>query len=402
MLNNQVELTFKYNQKQGRHGWVRLTPAYSVKVVERILDENPTVSHVLDPFSGTGTTGLVCATRGMDCNLYDINPFLVWLASVKTTNYTTHELDQAKRAANSVIAEARNLVDSPSLWVPPISNIQRWWSAPRLSVLAKLFHELNLQRPKRSSTTDLLLVAFCRLIIQWSNAAFNHQSMSFKDEWTLPFKFDEEEEIFQSYSRAVQDVIHSARQPLSGRVEVKLVDARDIQQPMTGVSYDCIITSPPYPNRMSYIRELRPYMYWLGYLNNGREAGELDWQAIGGTWGIATSKLQSWTPQPIELPQLNPILEGISRQSAVLANYVHKYFVDISGHLKNLYQALSPNARLYYIVGNSKFYDTLVPVEKLYAQLMQQHGYTSVTIEPLRKRNSKKELIEFLVSCSRP
>ncbi|WP_322490103.1 hypothetical protein [Chloroflexus sp.] len=37
-----------------------------------------------------------------------------------------------------------------------------------------------------------------------------------------------------------------------------------------------VITSPPYPNRMSYIRELRPYMYWLGYLNNGRDAGELD------------------------------------------------------------------------------------------------------------------------------
>ena len=47
---------------------------------------------------------------------------------------------------------------------------------------------------------------------------------------------------------------------------------------------------------MSYIRELRPYMYWLSYLRDGREAGELDWKAIGGTWGIATSRVGKWSP----------------------------------------------------------------------------------------------------------
>ena len=27
---------------------------------------------------------------------------------------------------------------------------------------------------------------------------------------------------------------------------------------------------------MSYIRELRPYMYWLGYLTDARQAGQMD------------------------------------------------------------------------------------------------------------------------------
>lgn len=42
-------------------------------------------------------------------------------------------------------------------------------------------------------------------------------------------------------------------------------------------------TSPHYPNRISYIRELRPYMYWMKFLGEAREAGEMDWKAIGGT-----------------------------------------------------------------------------------------------------------------------
>ena len=39
-------------------------------------------------------------------------------------------------------------------------------------------------------------------------------------------------------------------------------------------------------------------MYWPGYLDSGNQAGELDWQAIGGIWGCATSKLMSWTRDP--------------------------------------------------------------------------------------------------------
>jgi hypothetical protein len=237
--------------------------------------------------------------------------------------------------------------------------------------------------------------------MQWSNAAYNHQSVSFKVENTLPFQFNEEEEIYQAYMRDVQEVIKTAEQLLQGNVDVKLADSRDIKQGGTK-SYDCVITSPPYPNRMSYIRELRPYMYWLGYLHEASEAGELDWKAIGGTWGSATSKLQLWTPNQQSIPQLEPIVEKIGYRSRILANYVHKYFVDISLHLKNLYQTLYPGARLFYIVGNSKFYDTLVPVEGLYADLMLEHRYTDITIEALRKRNSKKELLEFLVTCRKP
>lgn len=32
-----ADLTFKLNRHYGRHGWLRLTPAYSVKLVSEIL-----------------------------------------------------------------------------------------------------------------------------------------------------------------------------------------------------------------------------------------------------------------------------------------------------------------------------------------------------------------------------
>lgn len=193
-----------------------------------------------------------------------------------------------------------------------------------------------------------------------------------------------------------------ARQPLSGKVQVHIGNSRQINT-LVERSYDCVITSPPYPNRISYIREVRPYMYWLGYLNQPREAGDLDWKAIGGTWGIATSRLSRWEPDGNLIPYsgFDKILKDIAMRSPLLANYVHKYFSDIAIHLSNLRQVLVPGAKIFYIIGNSKFYDSVVPVEDIYISLMRQLEFKNIKLEVLRKRNSKKELYEFIVSAER-
>jgi hypothetical protein len=106
MTKQRGDLTFRYNLKNGRHGWLRLTPAYSIKVVQHILENNPDIQYVLEPFSGTGTTGLVCGERKINCDLFDINPFLVWFASVKTTNYQLAQLGEARAAAQEVVIDA--------------------------------------------------------------------------------------------------------------------------------------------------------------------------------------------------------------------------------------------------------------------------------------------------------
>lgn len=403
MTNAKRDLTFKYNQNLGRHGWLRLTPAYSVKVVQQLLAGLSPASYILDPFSGTGTTGLVAAELGLSCDLADINPFLVWFAEAKTTNYTAHDLQQASLAARQI--EEQSVDGQASFWVPPIYAIDRWWSEGALRGLAAIYQAIQDCFPVATAAKNLLLVAFCRVVIEASNAAFNHQSMSFKPMTRQPglWAADWNHELQRRFVETVSEVVQSAQQPIAGQVRVINADARQLPAPADSL-YDCVITSPPYPNRMSYIRELRPYMYWLGYLKEAREAAELDWQAIGGTWGVATSRLKDWQPNGvcIQSAELDALVARISRSSSLLANYVHKYFVDIFIHLSNLLPILSPGASLFYIVGNSKFYDTVVPVEQLYAQFLANIGFVDIEIKTLRKRNSKKELYEYLVSATRP
>lgn len=146
-------------------------------------------------------------------------------------------------------------------------------------------------------------------------------------------------------------------------------------------------------------------MYWLDYLDNGRDAGELDWQAIGGTWGCATSNLNRWKPDPqIKVPfdHFYGLLADIAAHSLLLARYVHKYFEDMVVHCRELFTVVRPHGTIHYIVGNSKFYDVLLPVETIFASLFQAAGFVDIDIRVIRKRSSKKELFEFVVSASKP
>ncbi|MCL2428127.1 MAG: hypothetical protein FWD12_02710, partial [Alphaproteobacteria bacterium] len=246
----------------------------------------------------------------------------------------------------------------------------------------------------------LLQIAFCRTMIALSNAAFNHQSMSFKDDERTPFARD----MGEMFAEEVGFVLTGAADNPAGSGQVLLGDARNPSAVLDG-EFDLVVTSPPYANRISYIRELRPYMYWLDYLLDGRDAGDRDWSAIGGTWGIATSRLIAWRrgTDRLDNATLERVLEGIShcdnKSGFILANYVAKYFDDMWTHLQKLTAVLASQAEVHYIVGNSTFYGILLSTEQIYAEMFAELGFSRIECRPIRKRNSKKELIEFDVTA---
>ena len=402
-MKRRAELTFQHSRTQGRYGWLRLTPAYSLRMVQRYLPDNEQTCTVLDPFCGSGTTPLYAAYQGLEAQAIDINPFLVWFTRVKTATYAESTIQELRDAAQEITSDDRQ---ARPVNPPPIKNIERWWNDQALTFLCAIKGGIEEYRRNAFSehAIDLLYVCFCRTLIKISNAAFNHQSMSFDDDHGQLSLFDEKEHYKNIFLSDVKFVADSAADNPAITSHVIQGDARKVNSHVQP-GIDITVTSPPYPNRMSYIRELRPYMYWLGYLEKAREAGELDWKAIGGTWGIATSRLSDWTrdetrgyyPDYFERI-LEQIADGKHKNGDTMANYVARYFEDTLEHFQSLVQVLNRRARVHYVVGNSTFYNVLLPVERLYKEIMELAGLSRVNVETVRKRNSKKELYEFTVS----
>jgi hypothetical protein len=345
----------------------------------------------LDPFCGTGTTLVACAQLGIDAVTVDVNPFLRWLAEAKSRSYTSSDCGKAR----ALVAEMAKAAERGrgSAWVPPLHQIEKWWDAPTLAALSRAFEVLS---GKRGKARDLAALSFCRTLVDAGHVSFAHQSMSFRKRAATPA-------VGTLLGQAVEALCTAALQPLSASSrEVLVGDSRRLAGILPEKSVGYVLTSPPYVNRMSYIRELRPYMYWLGFLDDGRQAGELDWKAIGGTWGVATSKLNAWEPESsLDLRRLRPLLLEIATQSPLLARYVERYFCDMDQHIAGLARVMAPRARAHYVIGNSKFFDVVVPAEKLFADLFKRHGFSKPQIRVLRRRTSKKELFEYLVSAER-
>ncbi len=399
-MKQRADYTFRFNSSLGRHGWLRLTPAYSVKLVKETLKGESPESLVFDPFSGTGTTALVAAELGLNAALNDINPFLIWLAETKCRNYNPRALSGAADELEEIVRYAGSRLDSDN-WLPDIYNIERWWDRGTLKTLAALRHSLVQigGSPDSRSPFSMYWVSFCRLVIETSSAAFNHVSMSFKEK---PLRY-EEEFVLGFFAEVASTLFENAKRPINGEVRVFRGDSRRLDH-IDNVAFTHIITSPPYSNRISYIRELRPYMYWLGFLEESKDAGELDWEAIGGTWGTATSKLNTWSPESNGLPPevydvCNKIGRSGNKHSLVLGKYVLKYYYDMHLHLSSLKRLLADNAKLVYIVGNSMFYGVPVPADEFFKYSLTSLGYDDVRADIIRKRNCKKELFEYCVSA---
>jgi 16S rRNA G966 N2-methylase RsmD len=395
ILSRRAEYTFLDNLKRGRHRWLRLTPAYSARLVAERLQHYPSSTRVLDPFGGTGTTALLAAQMGYPATLVEINPFLVWLSRAKTRIYTPDAIQSALEWGQMLVHTRRDYTHG-SCEPPSIRDIQRWWDAESLAWLTTMRHAITTSGAAiPQASLDLVLIAFARCVIEFSNASYHHPSLSFRENRQLALDMQSHDLRFLEY---LHETARDAHANPCLEPSVIEADARTLT-PLNGNTYDLVITSPPYANRISYIRELRPYMYWLGFLTNGAEAGELDWKAIGGTWGVATSRLKLWQPQlpvPVKVADIASRIRVAHPVNGVLmANYVVKYFEDMHLHIRRLTTLLTPGATVHYIVGNSSFYGVLVPVEQILAELLVAHGFSEVRVMPIRKRNCKKELCEF-------
>lgn len=409
-VRQNAHLTHRANAAAGRHGWLRLTPAYSVRLVRAHVERLAPGSVVTDPFSGTATTPLAAAEYGHLGQSLDVNPFLIWLGTVKTARYGATELDETRAALPALLQRARAmLADTAGLWQPEMHNIERWWPASELCALRALRAALDTAGLPEDGAR-VLQIAFCRTLIGASNAAFNHQSMSFKEAPAAspPFAREAAEAVLAAFEGHAAEVASSAAVPLPGRGRVVPGDARH----MDGADLepcDLLLTSPPYVNRMSYIRELRPYMYWLRFLSETADAGRLDWEAIGGTWGTATSRLSGWTSGLGSTPLDGPLAETRAlierdggRSGPLLGTYVVKYFHDMWEHFQAAFKQVRGGGRVVYVIGNSSFYGHLVPAQQWYARLLREAGFEQVEVTLIRKRNSNKALFEYEVSGVRP
>lgn len=399
------DITFKGGQVESVHRWYRLTPSYSPGLVRFLLKElGISRNHfVLDPFSGRGTTAIECQKHGIKTIGIEINPVLEQVGN-KSLKWDTSHLNLLAKyitEVSNLIEAYKNLtieevVTEFQTRIPIIHNVFRWWQKPVLKNLI-ICREI-LGKAEYFPVQDYLWLAVNKACLDCANIHRNHPTITFDDNHQRDI--DVMEEIANNLKIVYDDLINlNAEQRLFSQLNsIRLGNSTDDLKTLIKHPVDFVITSPPYPNRYSYVHQTRPQLHFMEILENVGQATEIDLQAVGGTWGRATSILQNeLLPVPREIKPYLCYYEPLQEQSILMCNYATKYFIDMWRHIKLLQQVKSKKFRGAYIVGNSRLSGVEIFTESILGKIFAHEGFDVEKIICFRKRGGKKRLYETAV-----
>jgi hypothetical protein len=374
--------------------------------MKRLTDTG--VEHkVLDPFSGANTTVIECMKEGIDCVGVDVNPVFVkvgqaeidWGLDVDRLEERYRELKfQFERTVSSVDALALQLFcEKYNVQIPKITRPEKWWRddvLKRLLLIKKFVGQIDDDRERRFFSVGLL-----SKVVDLANVNRSHPTLTFCDRSDDSINVGVE--VFSKYEVMIDDLKDAQKIKKPGRSQIVEGDSTKIcDLALTFKKFDRVFTSPPYPNRYSYVWETRPQLYFGDIFDKPCQAADLDIKTIGGTWGKATSNLAKGIVEPEDI-NVAKILESVCSEirlkDNLMANYVMTYFNLLYLQIKSLREVLNEGAQCCYVVGNSRIKDVEVYTDILLADLFVSLGYSVPKIVRVRKRLGRKNLYEAIV-----
>lgn len=402
--------TFKAGLAAQVHRWFRLTPSFGPDLVREMLAHMNCKDGevVLDPFSGASTTLIEAQLEGRDAYGFEINPFLHWVG--KTSLNWKLEIQplriQLKEIAKKYEEDRSRIsfetLQEHDLVIPPIHNPLRWWRPDVLTDLLLLKRSIKLCSTD-DATRDFFLLALAGVLVpDLTNVTLGKLQLHFID------RTNDKIDVLGTYSRRAEEMLSDLQSisdlPKVGSSKIFHTNSVTLEGVKLEKPISCVVTSPPYPNRYSYVWNTRPHLYMLDFFTTAKEASSLDKETIGGTWGTATSILAKGQLEPrfdCIAEAVTPVVEAIREEDNLMANYVMKYFNLLAEQIKAMEQLPQEQLRCAYVVGNSRVKGVYVETDVLLGKIFAALGYQVSSIDRIRKRNSGKDLHESIVYASR-
>jgi hypothetical protein len=319
-------------------------------------------SSVIDPFGGSGTTGLVARLYGLNYELWDLNPLLGILHQIAILNPISVQLDDIVRA----------LKGSRETWLPRWSRLHYWYPEPILPLLSRAwgyYHSIE------DATLRLILtVPLLKATKQFSYNDPQRQKLSRSPKAQARVEAlmqgDFESRFWAIFREELVQVLRKLWEyhQLMGETQVPQsvvrsgVDALEVaQQLSTEQRWDLLITSPPYLQAQEYIRCSKMDLLWLGYTEEAvRELARHE---------FPYKKVE---PIPIYSPTYEALRQQI--QETHLRRMYDQYFYAVLGTLTYLAQHIHNYLCLF--VGQATVRGMRVPIDAIFAEHFTRLGWT--------------------------
>ncbi len=344
-------VTFKPNKRLPIYNWFHFKEAFSRNFVTLMLDQFGILEGkwVLDPFCGVGTTLLAAKGRGVNAVGIDAHPVFAFVSQVKIQNYNLETLKESKKDFFSKKFEKPDLKG-----VNPL--LRKAFSRYALEDI--LFFESEIRKINDRTIRDFLVLALVVSAMRVSYAV--------KDGAVIRFFKRKHPALRKVFKATIKKFIRHLKKAEFKPCEivVRQSDAKKLDFLETE-SFDAVVTSPPYLNKLEYTRAFDVEETLLKEL--------IDMDSTKSYLGVNLEKGETVFPD-LRLPDM-----------------AKAYFFDMELCLKEMYRVLRKGGKAALVVGQGVFPDRIVESDVLIAKLAESVGFNVEKRLIVNKRVATRE-----------
>ena len=387
------------NPRDGVHGYfcypAMMVPAILRELIGDLCRLQPSISNVVDPFVGAGTTMTASMQLGVDFTGQDINPLAVLISRTKAGPY----FERALRKKASCLLQRIDLDRGQRVDVR-FSGLDKWFRAGIQVELSRIRRAIRLEEALWARR--FFWVALAETVRLTSNSRTSTyklharpcdeiESRSLSAVETFSDILRRNLKDFAAFKDFLGEAGHLRRGRYAGEVSLRLADSvQTAVPPIRGAKgLDLLVTSPPYGDNISTV----PYgqhsylpLQWI-------DLADIDTRAVAGKWlrttqeidrrslgGTAPQDLDDATRRLCESSQgFAATVRALREKPADRLRRVVVYTSALSTALAPILNALRPNAYMIWVVGNRHVGGVEIPTSDILVELMERQGARLVT-----------------------
>ncbi len=364
------------NEHQGLHKWHPYYAGYSESFVLTVLKAEKIGPNdiVLDPWMGSGTTGLVCQKQNINCLGADINPIMSSFAAAKSnailSELDINGIDILENIIKKYKYDSRRLVKKIKSTDIAIEHLKKL----RISI-ADFFGD----NPP-SIEVDPLQSFFYSVLFYTSRKSLAIRSGS-NPTWVNNKEFESTSSTIDLISDFKNNYLLMFQQlknyfenvDATSLYKIYCADCKSL--PIEDNTVDIIISSPPYLTRIDYAASTK---FELQLLFSPEDYLKIRQKTMGTTTvpKNAVPINQLWGEICSEVLFQVKNHKSVASDTYYLKNK-SRYFSDAYNSLMEIFRVLKTGKSAYLVLQNSYYKEIEIPLYDIYCEMATNIGYST-------------------------
>lgn len=382
-----------------------MVPAMQGELIDAVLEIDSSITSIIDPFVGSGTTLGEAMCRGLDFVGMDINPLSILACEVKSGPlYIEAFKEKCKILLERVQSDLR--VDV----AVEITNIDKWFTKEVQQDLSKIYRAIQNESSKWARKAFWLCMSnTVRTVCNSRGSTFKLHIKSVEQIENTPNTFD----VFTKNIEKTIVALCEQKKLLSEmgslkssfpKSKVNIIHADTSKKIDNNIQCDLLVSSPPYGDNnttVTYGQFSYLSLKWIDEkdIDNLKikdlleTQNKIDSSSLGGSLKGANEKFELLK---FKSSTLSHTVKKISVVNSENVKKLITFIFDLELALDNALLTLRENAYMIWTLGNRRISNIEVPLDKIMREILEYKGCVfihQIEREILSKRMAIKNSI---------